>query len=91
MNAILDAAIGFGQRYERAIAIIGGAWFVISCASWIPLLPVPEIPYLTDRNSWMFSGAWNGVWWGLVHPLLDKRRKQLTSQNAPPGERSGGD
>ena len=77
MNALLDKAIDFGERHERPIAIAAGIWFAISCASWIPQLPVPEIPYLTDRNSWMLSGAWNAVWWGGVHPLLEKRREEL--------------
>ena len=77
MNAILDPAIRFGERYEREIILISGAWFVISCASWIPFLPIPKIPYVTDTNSWMLSGAWNGIWWGFAHPALEKRRDEL--------------
>ena len=73
----LAKVIRFGERYERPIAIAGGAWFVISCASWIPWIPIPSIPYLTDSNSWVFSGAWNAVWWGLVHPVLEKRRETM--------------
>ena len=86
MNTILDAAIRFGERHERPIAIAGGAWFVISCASWVPFIPIPEIPYLTDRNSWVFSGAWNGIWWGAIHPVLESRRKQLEREDRQDSE-----
>ena len=77
MNRILTAAIRFGERYERPIAIIGGAWFVISCASYMPFVLVPEIPYVTDRNSWVLSGAWNAGWWGFVHPMLERHRAEM--------------
>jgi len=80
MNAILDPAIRFAERHERPITIAGGIWFAISCASWIPFLPIPDIPYVTDRNSWMLSGAWNALWWGFAHPMLEKRRAELTAQ-----------
>ena len=76
-DAILTWVIEKGERHERVIIVASGIWFVISCASWIPQLPVPEIPYLTDRNSWVFSGAWNAIWWGMMHPLLEKRREAL--------------
>lgn len=82
LNPMLDRAIRFGERHERAIALLSGIWFVISCASWIPQVPVPEVPYVTDRDSWMLSGAWNAVWWGFAHPALDKRRKQLAEGQA---------
>ncbi len=81
MNALLTKAIHFGDRYELEIAILGGAWFVISCASWIPFVPIPKIPYLTDENSWVFSGAWNTIWWGFVHPALEKHRKELEADD----------
>lgn len=84
LDPILTAAIRFGERHERTITILGGAWFVISCASWIPQLGVPEVPYLTDRNSWMFSGAWNGIWWGAVHPALEKHREKLEAADKQP-------
>lgn len=77
MNALLTAAIRFGDRYERPIAVLGGIWFVISCASVIHFVPIPEVPYLTDDRSWVLSGAWNGIWWGFVHPLLERHREKL--------------
>lgn len=82
MNAILDAAIGFGERHEREIVIASSIWFVISCASWIPFVPIPKIPYLTDTNSWMLSGGWNAVWWGFVHPTLERRRVTLKAEGS---------
>ena len=83
IDAILTRIVLFAMRHERAVTIASTAWFVISCASWIPQIPIPEIPYLTDRNSWMVSGPWNAVWWGFVHPALDTKRKQLQPDDAP--------
>lgn len=83
MERLLTSIIRFGDRHERTITIIAGAWFVISCASWIPFLPIPKIPYLTDNNSWMLSGAWNAIWWGGVHPLLENHRKRLDTLEPP--------
>ena len=78
MNAIWDAAIGFGERHRRAISIVSAIWFAFSCATWIPFLPIPEIPYVTDRNFWMLSGAWNAIWWGFAQPAMERRRKQIS-------------
>ena len=80
IKAALTKAIKLGESYEREIAIASGAWFCISCASWVPFLPIPSIPYLTDSNSWVFSGAWNAIWWGLVHPALEKRREEMRQE-----------
>ena len=91
LNTSLDKAIAFVDRYEREIAIIAGAWFVISCASWIPWIPIPEVPYVTDRNSWMLSGGWNAVWWGFVHPMLEKRREELHAIGSHSDDSNSGD
>ncbi|MEM9311851.1 MAG: hypothetical protein AAGA34_10425 [Pseudomonadota bacterium] len=80
MKAILTHAIALGEKYERPIALAGGVWLFISCASWIPFIPIPKIPYLTDSQSWVFAGAWNAVWWGLVYPLIDQRRKEMAAE-----------
>ena len=77
IKAVLKKAIELGAAYERPIAIASGLWFAISCASYIPFMMIPKIPYLTDSNSWMTSGAWNAVWWGFVHPMLEKRREEM--------------
>ena len=68
------------RRGELAIDIFSVTWFVISCASWLPILPIPEIPYVTDRNFWVTSGIWNAVWWGFAHPMINNHRKKLKAQ-----------
>ena len=73
----LTEAVEFGERHERRIAIAGAVWLAISCASWIPQIPIPDLPYITNKNSWMLSGGWNSVWWGFVHPALEKRRQEM--------------
>ena len=80
MDDILTKVIDFADRHERAIDILSVAWFVISCASWLPILPIPEIPYVTDRNFWVTSGIWNAVWWGFAHPMINNHRKKLKAQ-----------
>lgn len=86
MEPVLTSAIRFGERHERTIAVLGGIWFVISCASWIPFIPIPRVPYLTDEYSWVFSAAWNGLWWGFAHPLLEKHRAAMDDQAPPPSD-----
>ena len=82
LEQIMTKAIEFGERYEKPITWAGGAWFAISCASWIPWMPIPDIPYVTDSNSWVLSGAWNAIWWGFVHPALDKHRAKMQAGSA---------
>jgi len=77
IDATLTRIVRFAAKHDRALAIASGAWFVLSCAVWIPQLPIPEIPYVTDRNSWMLSGPWNALWWGFAYPALEKKRKEI--------------
>ncbi|BDI60044.1 hypothetical protein [Qipengyuania nanhaisediminis] len=89
VNTLLDRMIAFGERHERLIAGIGWAWLGIASLSWIPQVPIPEVPYITDRNSWVLAGAWNFGWWGFVHPALGKRRKQLEAEAEQEREEDG--
>ena len=73
----MSNAIAFGDRHEKPIAWAGAIWLGISTASWIPWMPIPDIPYVTDTNSWVLSGAWNTIWWGFVHPALEKHRGKM--------------
>jgi hypothetical protein len=74
MNRVLDQAIDFGDRHRKAIDIAGGVWLAFTSAAYIPFLPIPTIPYVTDSNSWMLAAIWNGGWWGFAHPALQRRR-----------------
>lgn len=83
MNGIWDRWLRFAMRHERAIAIVGAIWFAFGCALAAGFLTLPdwlEIPYLTDRNAFWLTGAWNAAFWGLIHPKLEARRKALAAQ-----------
>ena len=83
--SILDRIAGFAIRQERAINILGIAWFALSCAITARFIAVPDwidIPYVTDRNAWALSGAWNALWWGFAKPAIDKRREALIAQSS---------
>ena len=85
MNRIFNPLVRFAMHHERPIAIIAGLWFALSCAITARFIDVPDwldIPYVTDRNSWAFAGAWNALWWGFIHPALDKRREALRVKDA---------
>lgn len=77
----------FAIRHERIFTIAGAVWLAISCASWARFIDLPDIPFVTDRNAWMFSGAYNAVWWGVVHPQIDQRRKAIADNPAADTER----
>ena len=77
MDAVLTKLIEFADRHERIIDVLSTAWFVISCASWMPFLPIPEIPYVTDKNFWVASGIWNVAWWGFAHPIINSHREKM--------------
>ena len=74
MSAIFDRAASIADRHERLFTIGGAIWLALSCAAYARFIDLPEIPFVTDRNAWMFSGAYNAIWWGFIHPQIDKRR-----------------
>ena len=82
MDRLLNAIAAFAIRYEKPLSYIALAWFVVSCAATARFLPVPEIPYVTDRNSWMVAGPWNAIWWGFLRPAILKRKAALVANGA---------
>ena len=77
MGAFLNKVVEFADRHARTINVISIAWFIISCASWIPFMGIPEIPYITDRNFWISSAVWNFAWWGFAFPIITEHRKKM--------------
>ena len=77
MDSTLTRIIEFGDRHQRIITIVSGIWLVISTATWMPFWPLPDIPYVTDRNFWVSSAIWNTVWWGMANPALYAHRKKM--------------
>ena len=76
-DKLLTRIVHFGERHERPIVILGWVWLGISTLAWMPWAPIPEIPYVTDRHSWVLSGAYNMLWWGFAHPALEQKREEM--------------
>ena len=80
MDALLTRIVEFADRHERAIDVASVIWLGISAATWMPFLPIPDIPYITDEYFWVSSAVWNAGWWGFALPMLEGHRKKLESQ-----------
>ncbi|MCR2832576.1 hypothetical protein [Parerythrobacter lacustris] len=87
MGGIWDRWLRFAMRHERAIAIVSAIWFALGCAVTARFVVLPEwleVPYLTDRNAFWLTGAWNAAFWGYIHPKLEAKRKALAVQDVRP-------
>lgn len=71
----LTGAAAFADRHQRKIDVAGAIWLALSSASYVAAIDLPDIPFITDQNAWMFSGGWNAAWWGFIHPAIARRRK----------------
>jgi len=91
LDTLLTKALELGDRCKKPISWAGAVWLFISAASWVPWMPIPEIPYVTDSNSWVLSGAWNAIWWGLAYPALDKHRAKLEAEHTKNSSETGQD
>ncbi|NNC60600.1 MAG: hypothetical protein HKO05_11500 [Erythrobacter sp.] len=78
----LDPLVRFAVRQERAIEIVGGIWFALSCAVYARFIDLPDIPFSTDELALYASAAANGVWWGFVRPAFQKRQAELLQGRA---------
>ena len=74
---MLDPIARFALRHETALSVAAGLWFAISCAAMARFIDLPEIPFVTDRNAWIFSGAYNALWWAAARPALERRKAAL--------------
>ncbi|WP_284124185.1 hypothetical protein [Parerythrobacter aestuarii] len=77
-NALVDPLARFALRHEKLLSALAIGWFVLTCAAYARFIPVPDIPYVTDRNSWMLSGPWNAIWWGFLRPAILRRKDALS-------------
>lgn len=83
MDRIFDPLARFAIRHDQTLSIAAIVWLILSCAvsaRFIYFADWLRIPYITDENAWAFSGAWNGLWWGFIHPALNKRREALKQE-----------
>ena len=77
-DGLIDRAAGFAMRHDRALTIVGAVWFWTGAAVYARFIDLPK--WLPEAlRSWLFwlAAAYNAVWWGLVHPQIDRRRKAL--------------
>lgn len=82
LDRMLHAVSGFLLRHERSLGIAGAIWFAVSCASYARFIDLPAIPLVTDRYAFWLAGAWNGAWWGFLHPAVERRKRALLAGQA---------
>ena len=68
----IDAALA---SHSRTISILAMAWFWAGCALAAGFVRLPDIPFVSDKVVFWAGVAVNAVWWGFVHPAIEKRRK----------------
>ncbi|MGB0333214.1 MAG: hypothetical protein ACPGPE_15495 [Planctomycetota bacterium] len=74
-------------RFERPLSWIAVIWSVLSIAAHARFISLPDVPYITDRNAWMFAAPWNAIWWGFLRPEIERRVGELQLERA--GETQG--
>lgn len=69
-------------RFERPLSWIAVIWSVLSIAAYARFISLPDVPYITDRNAWMFAAPWNAIWWGFLRPEIERRTEELKGERA---------
>ena len=87
MSAMLDRIVAFSAKHERLIALVAGAWFAASCASYAGFIDLPEIPLLTNRAAIFVAAGANAVWWGFLRPEIERRKQALAGAAVGEGGR----
>ena len=75
ITALADRAQAFAARHDRALSLLSTLWFVLVGFSYAGFVDLPEIALLHGTPAMIASTAWNGAWWGFIHPALVKRRE----------------
>lgn len=77
MRTLVDRMLDLEERHERAITVVLGAFFVVSCAVYARFITLPDIPRIDEQTIFFWvSAAFNAIWHGFARPALDKRKKQ---------------
>lgn len=61
--------------YSRAISVVAAVWFWGGVAVTARIVRLPDIPFLTEWMIFWTGVVVNVVWWGFLHPAIQRRRK----------------
>ena len=86
MSSVLNNLMDLGIGFERPLSIIGGVWFVASCAVYARFISLPDLPFLTDQTAVFVSAGYNAIWWGFLRPALEKRKVEQITQTSIQGK-----
>lgn len=62
--------------HARAISIAAVIWFWLGIAFQARFLPLPALPRTVEGAIFWFGIAANALWWGLLNPAIQRRRKE---------------
>ena len=79
-----DALIRFAHKHERAIGLLGAAWFALGCAGQAGFVDLPRFPFLTGPVALVAAGLFNAAWFGFARPAIEKRKAALRAEDSPP-------
>lgn len=79
IDALIDRADAFSQRWNTVIAVLSATWFVATCADYAGFIDLPlELPLIGSLG--IFPAIlWNGLWWGFAYPRIEARRAERKS------------
>jgi len=68
IDALIDRADAFSERWNNVISVFSVAWFVATCADYAGFIKLPgEFP-LSEWVGFVPVVLWNAGWWGLPIP-----------------------
>ena len=75
LAALIDRVQAFAARHDRVLSVLSTLWLVLVSFSYAGFVDLPEIALLHGTPALVASTAWNGAWWGFIHPALVRRQR----------------
>jgi hypothetical protein len=80
MDRIYDRLASLAVRFEKPLGWFGAVWLGLTGAVYARFITLPLIPYVTDENAFWLSGGFNVLYWSVLYPQIEKRKKALLSE-----------
>jgi len=80
IERLIDIADDFAERFRWPLSILAVGWVVLTCASLTGFVHLPSFMLIGGKPGLIGSGLFNGLWWGLLYPRTEERRKQRSLQ-----------
>ncbi len=61
--------------YSKVLSIAAAIWFWLGIAVYARFIRLPDWPWLSEAAVMWTGIAVNAVWWGILRPAIEKRRK----------------